>query len=513
MGWRPSSRDGSPWLTVDLGAPHSVTALQLQGGFARAVGDGAAASAGLGRASWVSELDAYFSLDGQTWWFLSDRLRGNNDAQTVVTRELGAGLATPLVARYVKLAPHRCARAGAAPAPASAAPGNCALRVEVLGRSADEPAGAPPRPLGAAAGGGLPGAAFSASSHDVAGSRAEAGRLRGEARPLRAGGWSPGCAPAAGAAGDDGAGTLAGAAAFAFRRLPAARAPAARRRRRGPDGDGEDAPGGAAGGSGGGGGGEAAAASAGQPAKAAAKAAAKPRAPAPAPAPAPAAAAGVDGCGAARGSEPGEWLQIDLGRELVISAIGTQGSSTLATVVTELDASFSNDGVRWVRAPQPPGAGAGARGGRRRRRRADRLAVAGAGAAADADVEAVTALPRPVSARFVRLAPTAWRSVAAQPPAAFAPGLRVELYGPEGYAPGERGCRLQAGALRAPLQPPLRAPAAPAAAAGPLPAGLALAETMPEGRAAPAGAAWPLAEAVEPHAAGNGMAPAVVLRA
>ena len=68
-------------------------------------------------------------------------------------------------------------------------------------------------------------------------------------------------------------------------------------------------------------------------------------------------------------------------------------------------------------------------------------------------------------------APTAWRS-AVEAGAQVAPGLRLELYGPAGYAPGEQGCRLQAGAVEA--AQPLRAPFAEAA--GPLPAGLILPE-------------------------------------
>ena len=57
----------------------------------------------------------------------------------------------------------------------------------------------------------------------------------------------------------------------------------------------------------------------------------------------------VDGCGVRwRDGDERAWLQIDLGRELVVSAIGTQGSETLQTYVTDYDASFSNDGVHCV---------------------------------------------------------------------------------------------------------------------------------------------------------------------
>ena len=437
-----------------------------------------------------------------SWQYLAETMPGNHDASSVVTHDISAGMTQPLVARCVKVRPVACARAAsaapgavAAVAPAARRPEACGLRLDVMGRDVNADASVAARSLGVAAGGRLPARALTASSEASLGARAEAGRLNGGVRALRAGGWSPGCPPSAAAGGGGSSdGVLAGAGAFAFRRLeaPAKAAAAAAAKALPPAGAGGN------GDEGGDGGEDAKAApqSSVALAKAAAAAAAK-----------PADGSGgngtdgdgdsgagsggvgaVDGCGVRwRDGDERAWLQIDLGRELVVSAIGTQGSETLQTYVTDYDASFSNDGVHFVTPFPAAEAPVGLRAGSRRRRSGHR-GIALPRSLADAQAESVYVLPRPVSARYVRLAPLAWRSAAAAPPPVTAPGLRVELYGPAGYAPGERGCRLQEGAVLA-RSATLRAPAAAAHASsgGGLPADLVAAESM----GAPAGEILP----------------------
>lgn len=54
-------------------------------------------------------------------------------------------------------------------------------------------------------------------------------------------------------------------------------------------------------------------------------------------------------------------------------------------------------------------------------------------------------LPRPVLARYARIYPLTWEGVApaGRPEDGETYGLRWELFGPDGYAHGETGCRLQ----------------------------------------------------------------------
>lgn len=113
---------------------------------------------------------------------------------------------------------------------------------------------------------------------------------------------------------------------------------------------------------------------------------------------------------------PLPFLQIDLGRELEINAVATQGSATSPAWVTEYSLDFSNDGHHWARVSKS--------------------------FVGNADnVQAVkNSLARPVLARYVRITPTAW-----QAPASGHYALRVELYGPDGYVPGESSCRVQLG--------------------------------------------------------------------
>lgn len=135
-----------------------------------------------------------------------------------------------------------------------------------------------------------------------------------------------------------------------------------------------------------------------------------------------------------------DWLQVDLGRELEVNAVATQGAASRPSYVSKYELLFSNDGRHWAKA--------------------NRVFV---GNSDNLQVVKVP-LPRPVLARYVRFVPVAFEAAAAVsssgadgspagPAAAAASsnagsyGLRVEVFGPAGYRPGEIGCRLQAGAF------------------------------------------------------------------
>lgn len=110
-----------------------------------------------------------------------------------------------------------------------------------------------------------------------------------------------------------------------------------------------------------------------------------------------------------------QYLQVDLGRELEINAVATQGASSRPTWVTQYDMSFSNDGIHWVRTGH---------------------SLTGN---ADSAQVVVNPLPRPVLARYVRILPVEWVNASGSGDSL---GVRWELFGPEGYRPGETGCRL-----------------------------------------------------------------------
>lgn len=135
-----------------------------------------------------------------------------------------------------------------------------------------------------------------------------------------------------------------------------------------------------------------------------------------------------------------DWLQVDLGHELEINAVATQGAASRPAFVSKYELLFSNDGRHWAKA--------------------NRVFV---GNSDNLQVVKVP-LPRPVLARYVRFVPVAFEAAAAVAAAggdgspagpvaaasssnAGSYGLRVEVYGPAGYRPGEVGCRLQAGAF------------------------------------------------------------------
>jgi hypothetical protein len=112
-------------------------------------------------------------------------------------------------------------------------------------------------------------------------------------------------------------------------------------------------------------------------------------------------------------SDREQFVQVDLGRELEINAVGIQGLASKASWVTRFRVSFSNDGIHWA--------------GSKREFTANNE---------NTQVVKVN-LPRPVSARYARIIPTAGN----KDDSSY--GLRFELYGPKGYRAGETGCRLQ----------------------------------------------------------------------
>jgi hypothetical protein len=122
---------------------------------------------------------------------------------------------------------------------------------------------------------------------------------------------------------------------------------------------------------------------------------------------------GAKACSFRPTTSPPDYLQVDLGRELEINAVGTQGSSSRPTWVTQYFLAFSNDGKHWAQTAKEFVGNA------------------------DASQVVKLSLPRPVLARYVRIIPTAWSN----PKEEY--GLRWELYGPAGYQPGETVCRLQ----------------------------------------------------------------------
>lgn len=82
-----------------------------------------------------------------------------------------------------------------------------------------------------------------------------------------------------------------------------------------------------------------------------------------------------------------DFLQVDLGRELEIRAVATQGSASRPAWVTSYDMAFSNDGLHWAMSAQ-------------------RFV-----GNADALTRVKNVLPRPVLARYVRVIPVAWDGV------------------------------------------------------------------------------------------------------
>lgn len=130
------------------------------------------------------------------------------------------------------------------------------------------------------------------------------------------------------------------------------------------------------------------------------------------------------------------WLQVDLGASRLINAVATQGSASRPSWVSAYTLSFSNDGRQWAQLAQPL------------RGNSDALQVV------------KNPLPKAVVARYVRFLPVEWHGTGNGEPcakgadgklkascggteAAETFGLRVELFGPDGYRQGELGCRLQ----------------------------------------------------------------------
>lgn len=118
---------------------------------------------------------------------------------------------------------------------------------------------------------------------------------------------------------------------------------------------------------------------------------------------------------AASGSAQPEYLQVDLGRELEINAVATQGAASRAAWVQKYELAFSNDGRHWAKATK---------------------AFSGN---ADSTGTVKNTLPRPVLARYVRIIPTAWHGQEKGNDY----GLRWELYGPQGYSQEEERAWLQ----------------------------------------------------------------------
>jgi len=303
VGWRPAEKDHSPWLEVDLGKEYVVASVATQGGH-----DVNAATATLGAPYWVSSYNLVASVDGVTWDSVGAGLPGNSDADGIVTRDIGAHSVEPVRARFLRFQVKKCGSRDAKTGEtttydASAAPSECALRVEVFGYSVcshgpchtvrplgvglpsktAQSVGVHPRTL-------IPDGSIRASSYLAPASAPYVARLNAQPRPFREGGWTPACHT-------------------------------------------------------------------------------------------------VDGQGRvckAEGSTTNEHLQVDLGRELEINAVATQGASSRGAWVEKYTLAFSNDGRHWALANKPFSGNA------------------------DASGVVKNSLPRPVLARYVRIIPSEW---------------------------------------------------------------------------------------------------------
>lgn len=369
IGWKPASTDSSPWIEVDLGFDHILSAVVLQGGYSISPGTQERTP------SWVSKFSLQTSVDGLTWdVYAAAEIAGASDADTAVKRDLYTQAVEPLRARFVRILPRQCSYAVVDNRASSASRGmgksqvasaslSCAMRFDLLGHGlCGDRAGAAAAAgvqcpsagalgiSGAAMTGGssvLPDSAFSASSSESSLHAPFAARLNSIGRAFKEGGWSPSCA---------------GGSAVHPCRPPTAL---------------------------------------GEPA-----------------------AAATSNSTAAAAAAPisevvADYLQIDLGRELEVNAVATQGAESRPAWVSQYQLAFSNDGIHYVSGGKYNGN-------------------------ADNSQIVKNTLSRPVIARFVRILPISWSSGSgAGGEAAGDYGLRAELYGPEGYRPGESSCRLQ----------------------------------------------------------------------
>ena len=53
-------------------------------------------------------------------------------------------------------------------------------------------------------------------------------------------------------------------------------------------------------------------------------------------------------------NRPGEWLQVDLGRDFTVTAVATQGRAGYDEWVTRFSLEFSRDGIVWIKVGRRP---------------------------------------------------------------------------------------------------------------------------------------------------------------